>query len=123
MKKNIAVLGVALTFFFFVVCQNVRAEDPVKDAKAAYAKLVKAAKAKNVAEAKKYIVKDYVKEMEKERVLNMLLELLADLNPNPAKAELKGNRVILKIDKDRTDTFHMVKEDGQWKLGTQEEKK
>jgi hypothetical protein len=42
-------LGVALTFLFFAVCQNGRAEDPVKDAEAAYAKLVKAAKAKNVA--------------------------------------------------------------------------
>jgi len=132
MKKHIAVLGAVLAVFFFAVCQNVYAEDPVKDAKAAFTKFVKAAKAKNTAEAKKYIAKDALKELEKDGMLDMFLEVQADTNPNAAKAEVKGNRVILKIDEKKTTkdgsystsfTAYMVKEDGQWKLGKPEGKK
>jgi len=131
MKRHIAVIGVVLTFLFFVVCQNVRAEDPVKDAKAAYAKFVKAAKANKTAEAKKYIAKDALKELEKDGVLDMFIQAQADINPNAAQAEVKGNRVILKIEEKQTTkdgsfstsfTAYMVKEDGQWKLGKPEEK-
>jgi len=132
MKKHVAVLGVVLAFFFFAVCQNVCAEDPVKDAKAAYAKFVKAAKANKTAEAKKYIAKDALKELEKDGVLDMFLAVQGDINPNASKAEVKGNRVILKIEEKQTTkdssystsfTAYMVKEDGQWKLGKPEEKK
>jgi hypothetical protein len=46
MKRHLAVLGIVLAFFAFAMCERLQAEDPVKDAKESFAKLVTAAKAK-----------------------------------------------------------------------------
>ncbi len=132
MKKHIFVLGVFFALFFFAASQNVLAEDPAKDAKAAYAKFVEAAKANNIDEAKKYISKDALNELEKEGMFDLFIEMQADINPDLAKSEVKGNRVILKIEEKKTTkdgtysisvTGYMLKEDGQWKLGRPEESK
>lgn len=130
MKRHLAIFGIVLAFLVFVVCQNVQAENPAKDAKDAFAKLVKAAKAKKTVEAKKYITKDGLKELEKEGTLDLMLESLGEMSPNAFKAEVKGNnKVILKMEEKKTTkegtmstsaTVHMVKEDGQWKMAKPE---
>ncbi len=132
MRKQLAILSILLAFFMFLSCQNAQAEDPVKDAKEAYAKFVKAAKANNVVEAKKYIAKNALADIEKDGALDLFLAMHADITPETikaAKADVKGGVVILKIEqvektKDGTSststTVYMVKEGGQRKIGMPE---
>jgi preprotein translocase subunit SecA len=129
MKRYLAIFSIVLAFFIFTGCQNVKTEDPAKAAKASLANFIKAAKEKNVDEAKKYLSKDALQELEKEGMLDMVLQVWGELNPDAFKAEVKPDRVILKMEevektKEGTSTtavtIHMVKEDGQWKIGKPE---
>jgi hypothetical protein len=132
MRKHLAVFGIFFTFFIFLICQNVQAEDPVKEAKDAFSKFAKAAKAKKLDAAKKYIAKNALEELEKEGMLDMMIELWSELNPNAFKVESESSeRVIFKMQQKETTkegtmttsaTVNMIKEDGQWKISKPEEK-
>jgi hypothetical protein len=106
--------------------QNVKAEDAEKEARAFFAKLVKAAKAKNAAEFKSYIAKADLQEMEKEGWVDMMMELVAEEDPGAFTAEVKKDRVVfkkeLKVDtaeekSTQKTTVTMIKDGGQWKFG------
>jgi predicted negative regulator of RcsB-dependent stress response len=56
MKKQAVWIGIILGLFVLGFYQPAQAEDPEKEARAAFANLVKAAKANNQAEFKSYIV-------------------------------------------------------------------
>jgi hypothetical protein len=106
--------------------QPVRAEDPEKEARAVFVKLVKAAQAKNTAEFKSYITPRDLQEMEKEGFVEMMMALVSEENPDSFQAEVKGDQVIftkeIKIDTPEEKSsgktsVYMIKVKGQWKFG------
>ena len=126
MKKQAVGIGIILILFILVYCQPARAEDPEKEARAVFVKLVQAAKANNQEEFKSYIAQKDLKEMEKEGFVEVMMALVAEENPESFTAEVKGEQVIFskqtKIDtpEDKSSgktSVYMVKEGGQWKFG------
>jgi hypothetical protein len=126
MKKQAVWLGIILGLFILGCYQPAQAEDPEKEARAAFANLVKAAKANNQAEFKSYIVQKDLQEMEKEGFVEVMMALVAEENPESFTAEVKGNQAIFskqtKIDTPEEKSsgktsVYMVKEKGQWKFG------
>jgi hypothetical protein len=126
MKKILSTAFVVCCLVSAFIILPVSAADPGVEAKAVFAKLVKAAKAKNVEKFKSYIVKADLREMEKDGMVELMMEMIADDKPELYTAEVKGDRAILKKEitkktKDGTSTekstVHMVKESGQWKMG------
>jgi hypothetical protein len=126
MKTHPVIWSIVLSIFILFLSQPVFAEDPAKDAKAIFVKLVKAAKAKNTAEFKSLIAKEDLKEMEKEGFVDIMMDVMAEENPDLFKANVQENQVIFTKEIQKTSpegtssektTVHMLKEDGQWKFG------
>jgi len=126
MKTHPVIWSIVLSIFILFLSQPVFAGDPAKDAKAIFVKLVKAAKAKNTAEFKSLIAKEDLKEMEKEGFVDIMMDVMAEENPDLFKANVKENQVIFTKEIQKTSpegtssektTIHMLKEDGQWKFG------
>ena len=64
--------------------------------------------------------------MEKEGFVDMMMDVMAEENPDLFKASVKENQVIFTKEIQRTSpegsssektTVHMLKENGQWKFG------
>ncbi|MCK7513007.1 MAG: hypothetical protein MZV70_59285 [Desulfobacterales bacterium] len=94
MKTHPVVWSIVLSLFILFLSQPAFAEDPAKDAKTVFVKLVEAAKAKNTVEFKSYIAKEDLKEMEKEGFVDMMMDVMAEENPDLFKASVKENQVI-----------------------------
>lgn len=94
--KRLSVLFFVLSALIISSFQNARAEDAEKEARAVFAKLVRAAKAKNTAEFKSYIARTDLQEMEKEGWVEMMMELVAEEDPGAFTAEVKKDRVVFK---------------------------
>jgi hypothetical protein len=132
MKTGRTVYAIVLSLAALIFCHAAVAADDVKDAKDAYAQFVGAAKARKIEEVKKLLTKDALRDLEKDQMLDLFIDMQADIKPETikaAKAESKGPMVVLKIDqveKTKEGTFstamtvYMVKEDGQWKVGKPE---
>ena len=76
------------------VCQPARAEDPEKEARAVFVKLVQAAKANNETEFKSFIVPRDLQEMEKEGFVELMMNLVAGENPDAFTAEVKEDQIV-----------------------------
>lgn len=132
MGTRLMLVSVMLSVAAMIFCQSAVAADPVKEAKDAYAQLVKLAKANKIDAAKKLLTKDAQSDLEKNKMVELFIEMQADIKPETikaAKAEVKGSMVTLKIEqvektKDGTSstktTIYMIKENGQWKVGRPE---
>lgn len=132
MKTRLTFAVIMLSVAALIFSQAALGADPVKEAKDAYAQFVKAAKANKVDACKKLLAKDALSDLEKDKALDFFIGMHAEIKPETikaAKAEVKGSRVVLKIvqeekTKEGTSTssmtVHMVKEDGQWKVGKPE---
>ncbi len=126
MKSHCILWGFVVSIFIFVLCPPIQADDPIKDARAVFMALVKAAKAKNTAEFKSYIAKEDLKEMEKEGFVDLMMAMMAEETPQQYTAEAKANQVIFRKEIKKTSregtstessTVSMIKEDGKWKFG------
>jgi hypothetical protein len=126
MKKQAVWISIILGLCVLGYYKPAQAEDPEKEARAAFTNLVKAAKADNQAEFKSYIVQKNLQEMEKEGFVEVMMTLMAEENPESFTAEVKGDQVIFskqsKIDTPEEKSsgktsVYMVKEKGQWKFG------
>lgn len=132
MKTRLMIVSVMLSVVALVFCQSAVAADPVKEAKDAYAQLVRLAKANKIDAAKKLLTKDALSDLEKDKMVDLFIGMQADIKPETikaAKAEVKGSMVILKIEQvektkegtsSTSTTIYMVKENGQWKVGKPE---
>ena len=126
MKKQALGIGIILILFILGYYQPARAEDPEKEARGVFVKLVQAAKANNQEEFKSYIAQKDLKEMEKEGFVEVMMALVAEENPESFTAEVKGEQVVfkkeIKVDapeekSTQKTTVYMIKEGGQWKFG------
>jgi hypothetical protein len=126
MKKQAVWIGIILGLFVLGYYQPTQAEDPEKEARAVFTKLVRAAKADNQEEFKSYIAQKDLQEMEKEGFVEVMMALVAGENPESFAAEVKGDQIVfnkqIKIDTPEEKSsgktsVYMIKEKGQWKFG------
>jgi hypothetical protein len=126
MKRPASIVCFLLSLFILCHYQPAQAEDPEKEARAVFTKLVKAAKANNQREFKSYITQKDLQEMEKEGFVEMMMALVAEENPDLFTAEVKKDQVAfkkeIKVDTPeeksaQKTTVYMIKEEGQWKFG------
>ena len=126
MKKRRVLIWFLSILFIAGVCQPARAEDPEKEARAVFVKLVQAAKANNETEFKSFIVPRDLQEMEKEGFVELMMNLVAGENPDAFTAEVKEDQIVFsrQINVDTPEekssgktSVTMVKEAGQWKFG------
>jgi hypothetical protein len=126
MKKHAVWIGIILGLFVLGFYSPAQAEDPEKEARAVFTRLVKAAKANNQEEFKSYISRKDLQEMEKEGFVEVMMALVAEEDPESFTAEVKGDQIVfnkqIKIDTPEEKSsgktsVSMVKEEGQWKFG------
>jgi hypothetical protein len=92
------------------------------DAKEAFKKCVAAYNAGNKEEAKRYMAKATLAEMEQSGQLDMAMGMMAGLNIDEFTPLQEGNRITFKKSEKQGDmsmsmSVTMVKEEGQWKFG------
>jgi hypothetical protein len=126
MRKRMVIICILLSLFIVGAYWPLRAEDPEKEARAVFVRLVQAAKAKNETAFKSFITPRDLQEMEKEGFVEVMMALVADEDPEFFNAEVKGDQVIFtkEINKDTPEekssaktSVYMINVNGQWRFG------
>lgn len=126
MKKNYVIISLLLVIFVLGTIPSAGAEDSEKEARSVFVKLVQAAKSKNLPEFKSQIVPRDLQEMEKEGLVEMMMEFVAEEKPDQFQAEVKKDQVIFKREtkvdtpeekSTQKTTVYMIKDQGKWKFG------
>ncbi len=125
MERNSILFGIVVCLCSLLLCQfqPVQADDDEIAARAVFVKIVNAAKDGKAAEFKSYLLKDDLKEMEQQGMVEMMMMMMAGEKPEEFSANLKGDQIEFKKETKSKDnltestTIHMVKDGGQWKFG------
>jgi hypothetical protein len=102
--------------------QNPASESDAAEAREAFKRCVAAFTAGNMAEAKKYVAKTALSEMEQTGMFSMAMGMMAGLNIDEFAASTAGDHITFTKSEKQGEmsssmSVTMVKEDGQWKLG------
>jgi hypothetical protein len=102
--------------------QSPASESDAAEARVAFKRCVAAFNAGNMDEAKKYVAKRALDEMEQTGMFSMAMGMLTGLNIDEFEPSAAGNNITFrKSEKEggmsSSMSVTMVKEDGQWKLG------
>lgn len=97
-------------------------DDETRAARGVYKRCVAAYRSGNTAEAKTFISRATLAEMERSGQIDMALGMMSGMNIDDFQAHREGGRITFKQSQKQGDatmsmSFTMVKEDNQWKLG------
>ncbi len=130
MKRNSILLAIFVFLCGLLLCQSqpVQADDAEKEARAVFVKMVNAARDGNTSEFKSYLLKDDLKEMEQQGMVELMMMMMAGEKPEEFSADIKGDQIDFKKETKSKDnvkestTVHMIKDGGQWKFGKKKAK-
>ncbi len=91
-------------------------------ARAVYKRCAAAYRSGNITEAKTYISRATLAEMERSGQVDMAMGMISGMNIDEFQARREGSRITFKQSQKQGDatmsmSFTMVKEDNQWKVG------
>ena len=120
-------VNLLLAISTFLLFQPAWGDDPIKEARAVFAKMVTAAKANDIEGFKSHILPKDLTEMEKEGVVQMVMKMIAEDDPAIFDAEVSKGHVIFTHEirekgpnssSSMKKIVYMIKHEGQWKFGT-----